>query len=66
MNCQNRELNTPLHLALEDEQIEIGYLLIDNGCNYKLLNRAKQTAIDLCNPKINRQIKEKYSKEFEE
>lgn len=62
VNCQNRELNTPLHLALEDEQVEIGYLLLDKGCDYKILNRAKQTAIDLCKPNIRKVVKEKYGK----
>lgn len=66
INCQNRELNTPLHLALEDEHVDIGYLLLESGCNHKLLNRAKQTAFDLCKPNIKRMVKEKYGIENEE
>jgi hypothetical protein len=49
-------------LALEDEQVETGYLLLDKGCDYKILNRAKQTAIDLCKPNIRKVVKEKYGK----
>lgn len=65
VNSQNRELNTPLHLALEDEQVETASLLYENGANTDILNRAKQKPFDLCKPLLKKKLIEKYGAEKE-
>ncbi|CAG9772144.1 unnamed protein product [Ceutorhynchus assimilis] len=50
--------NSALHLACEEDRQEEALLLAKNGADYSLLNKDKQTPLDLCTPKLARLLKE--------
>lgn len=59
INAQNNLGNTPLHLACECDDLTAALLLIDNGASAEILNKEKQSPLDLCKPIIRRKLTEK-------
>jgi len=59
VNAQNKEGNTPLHIACEDNEIQAAMMLIDKGASVEVTNKEEQTPLDLAKPGLRRQIKEK-------
>ena len=46
-NIQDKDGNTPLHLALTKKNVEIAEKLIEMGCSFDEINNKKQTAIHI-------------------
>lgn len=59
LDCPNREGNTPLHYACEDDESSCALLLIEHGASPLVLNKEEKTPVDLCKPALRRVIKEK-------
>ncbi|KAJ6638270.1 26S proteasome non-ATPase regulatory subunit 10 [Pseudolycoriella hygida] len=59
LDCPNREGNTPLHYACEDDESACALLLIEHGASPLVLNKEEKTPLDLCKPALRRVIKEK-------
>lgn len=59
LDCPNREGNTPLHYACEDDESSCALLLIEHGASPLVLNKEEKTPLDLCKPVLRRVIKEK-------
>lgn len=51
--------NTPLHLACEEDRQDEAMLLVENGADPKILNKEKQSPLDLCSLKLAKLIKNK-------
>jgi hypothetical protein len=58
LNSFNKNLNTPLHLAVLEESISLVNLLIENGANVNLKNKEGYTPLDLVKLKLQKNQKE--------
>jgi 26S proteasome non-ATPase regulatory subunit 10 len=39
--------NTPLHMACEDNQVDMAMVLVESGANVELQNKSKKTPLEL-------------------
>lgn len=62
LNSQNSEGNTPLHIACEDDEATTVLALVQHGADTEIMNKEKQTALDLCKPGLRRSVSEKITK----
>ncbi|XP_059617653.1 26S proteasome non-ATPase regulatory subunit 10-like [Phlebotomus argentipes] len=59
LNAQNREGDTPLHLACQEKQLECVALLVESGASVHILNKEKKSPLDYCTTLVRREILEK-------
>ena len=58
LNARDEVLNTPLHLAMEEGNVEVIKKLLDAGADRYLENRDKQKPTDLAKPSVLKIIAE--------
>lgn len=56
IDAQNKLGNTPLHLACECDDATGALMLLDYGASPALLNKQKETPLDVCKPPLRRKL----------
>lgn len=59
LDAQNKEGNTPLHIAAEDDQNQVAMMLVEKGARVDVQNKEKKTVLDIRSVGLKRQIKAK-------
>ena len=49
--------NTALHVACEEERLEVCQLLISHGANRDVTNREEKSPLQMCSPAFARSLK---------
>lgn len=55
VNFTDTEGNTPLHIACQDDMLEVAKLLVEHGADINRQNKEKQTPLDYVKP-VNRNV----------
>lgn len=58
IDAQNKQGNTPLHLACECDDATGALMLLDYGASHEMQNKEKETPFDLCKPPLRRKLTE--------
>lgn len=58
VDAQNQQGNTALHLACECDDAASAMALIEYGASIEILNKQKESALDVCKPGLRRKITE--------
>ncbi|XP_065306721.1 26S proteasome non-ATPase regulatory subunit 10-like isoform X2 [Dermacentor albipictus] len=56
INCTDEAGNTPLHLACEEERVDVAKMLIQAGCRTDIMNKEEKTAFQMAPPSLSRTL----------